>query len=74
MLGADSDAVSFVTDKSQCFQLFREYALPTPETHLLNGDYVIDRVLGLNLPWVIKPRDGAGAEGVGLAIDSASLF
>ncbi len=74
LLGANSDAVSIAADKWQCYQLFRENAIPTPETRLLNGDHVSDTLSGLNPPWVVKPRDGAGAEGVGLAADYWHLY
>jgi predicted ATP-grasp superfamily ATP-dependent carboligase len=73
LLGANSDAVSIAADKWQCYQLFRENAIPTPETCLVTRDDVINKAAGLNPPWVVKPRDGVAAEGVGLATDLASL-
>jgi tyramine---L-glutamate ligase len=73
LLGSSANAASAAADKWQCYQLFRESAIPTPETRLVTAQDAVDRVQGLDLPWVVKPREGAGAEGVSLATDPASL-
>lgn len=73
LLGAGSGAVSAAADKWQCYQLFRENAIPTPDTRLVTRRDAVERSLGLDLPWVVKPRDGVAAEGVGLVDGPASL-
>jgi predicted ATP-grasp superfamily ATP-dependent carboligase len=62
LLDASSDSVSIAADKWQCYQLFRENAIPTPETCLVVRDDVINKAAGLNPPWKVKPRDGVGAD------------
>jgi predicted ATP-grasp superfamily ATP-dependent carboligase len=72
LLGATSHAVSVAADKWQCYQLFRENTIPTPETRLLDCEDAPTTASGLEPPWVIKPRAGAGAEGVYLTEDPVS--
>ncbi len=73
LLGAASDAVSIAADKWQCYQLFQENAIPTPETRLVTARDIVEQAAELGPPWVVKPRDGAGAEGVALVTGLASL-
>jgi hypothetical protein len=73
LLGARSDAVAVAADKWQCYQLFRENAIPTPETYRVEGDELLTVAERFGPPWVVKPQDGVGAEGVGLATDLESL-
>lgn len=74
LLGARSDAVAVAADKWPCYQLFRENAIPTPETCRVEGDELLAVAQRMAPPWVIKPRDGVGAEGVSLATDGESLL
>jgi predicted ATP-grasp superfamily ATP-dependent carboligase len=73
VLGSSSAAVTVAADKWQCYHLFRQNGIPTPDTwHAPAGDAVaLAQVIGL--PLVVKPRDGCGSEGVCLATDSLSL-
>jgi predicted ATP-grasp superfamily ATP-dependent carboligase len=73
LLGATSGAVSAAGDKWQCYQLFCENTIPTPKTRLVADKDALDKATGLKPPWVIKPRAGAGADGVYLAMDPVSL-
>ncbi len=73
LLGPGSQAVAVAADKWQCYQLFRENAIPTPETYRVEGDELLTVAERIGPPWVVKPQDGVGAEGVGLATDLESL-
>jgi len=69
LLGSSSAAVSVASDKWQCYQLFRKNAIPTPETRLVRRDEALAAAAKMGLPLLIKPRWGAGAEGVSLLTD-----
>jgi predicted ATP-grasp superfamily ATP-dependent carboligase len=71
LLGASAAAVAVAADKWRSYHLFRNHAIPTPDTWLLNGDGALTTVRALRQPLVIKPRHGTGAEGVGLVAHPA---
>ena len=73
LLGASATAVAIAADKWVSYHLLRQNAIPTPETWLLNGENARPTAETLSRSVVIKPRHGAGAEGVGLVDGPASL-
>jgi hypothetical protein len=46
----------------QCYQLFRENTISTPETRLVRGGGALNKASRLNPPRGVKPRDGAGPD------------
>jgi len=73
LLGASTAAVAVAADKWLSYQLFRQNAIPVPDTRLVNPRDGLKSAKSPRLPLVIKPRQGAGAEGVRLVADLASL-
>lgn len=57
-------------DKWQTAQQLRKYNLPHPPTSLLTDPFL--QVNEANYSWVVKPRDGAGCEGIRI-LDQAAL-
>jgi predicted ATP-grasp superfamily ATP-dependent carboligase len=73
LLGASPAAVAIAADKWQCYQLFRQNAIPTPTTWLVDGSDAFTRALEVGFPLVAKPRDGAGANGLSRVADQSAL-
>lgn len=59
LLGSASDATRLAGDKLACAHLWNERQVPTPETWLVDLDDWYPRLD--DMPFVIKPRDGAGS-------------
>ena len=73
LLGASASAAALAADKWQSYHRLRKNAIPTPDTILLNGQDAGALSARLGWPAVVKPRHGAGAEGIVLVQDAASL-
>jgi predicted ATP-grasp superfamily ATP-dependent carboligase len=73
LLGTSSQGVAIAGDKWDCFLRFRQDGLPTPNTRQTSAAGAAAVAEELGFPLVVKPVDGVGCEGVGLASDSASL-
>ena len=73
VLGGDASAVAAASDKWECFVRFKQAGLPTPATWRVSRAEVAAAGGELGFPVVVKPIDGAGCEGVGLASDRVSL-
>ena len=56
LLGSSPDAIRLTADKWRTFQHWRRHGVPTPATSLCCEDAAFP------LPWVVKPRDGAGSQ------------
>jgi len=56
-------------DKWQCYQLFQKNAIPTPESWLVRRHEALSTAARRGLPLVVKPRWGAGTEGVSLVTE-----
>ncbi len=69
LLGSSAAAVSVAADKWQCYQLFQKNAIPTPESWLVRRHEALATAARRGLPLVVKPRWGAGAEGVSLVTE-----
>lgn len=66
-IGCSSSAVSFCSDKFKLHMFWVANSVPTPETWLDTNDLSIDG------PFIVKPFDGAGAEGIRLVKDFQCL-
>lgn len=73
LLGSDSDGVIVAGDKWECYRYFTRAGVPIPQTWRVNSNGVAKIAEKAGFPLVIKPIDGAGCEGVGLATDRPSL-
>jgi hypothetical protein len=69
LLGPSSEAVRLAADKWPAYQLLVKHSVPTPPTWL--ADHV--EVAQWPSPCVVKPRDGAGSQGVQLIDDARHL-
>jgi predicted ATP-grasp superfamily ATP-dependent carboligase len=73
LLGSSSKAVAIAGDKWDCFHRLAEAGLPTPNTWRASCTDAIAVAGKVGFPLVVKPIDGVGCEGVGLASDFSSL-
>ena len=73
LLGSLPEAVAVAADKWECYRRFAQAGLPTPKTTRVAPHAASVAAAGLGYPVVVKPLDGAGCEGVGLATDDAVL-
>ncbi len=56
LLGSSPDAVRLTADKWRTYQYWQRLGVPTPATVLSCDEATF------SLPWVVKPRDGAGSQ------------
>ncbi len=73
LLGSLPEAVAVAADKWECYRRFSQAGLPTPRTIRASPDAAPAAAARLGYPVVVKPLDGAGCDGVGLATDDAEL-
>ena len=73
LLGSSPPAVAVAADKWECFQRFAHAGLATPETVCVAPAAAGAAAARLGYPVVVKPRDGAGCDGVCLATNDALL-
>jgi len=73
LLGASPEAISVAADKWECYQRFVKAGLPTPDTWRVRHADAVAAAEKMGWPLVVKPVDGVGCEGVGLATDADSL-
>jgi predicted ATP-grasp superfamily ATP-dependent carboligase len=73
LLGSLPSAVAVAADKWECHRRFAQAGLPTPETACVAPAAALAAATRLGYPVVVKPLDGAGCEGVGLATNDALL-
>ena len=73
LLGSLPSAVAVAADKWECHLRFARAGLPTPETACVAPAAAAAAAARLGYPVVVKPLDGAGCDGVGLATNDALL-
>ncbi len=73
LLGSLPEAVAVAADKWECHRRFSQAGLPTPRTLRVSPDAASAAAARLGYPVVVKPLDGAGCDGVGLATDDDVL-
>ncbi len=73
LLGSSPAAVGVAADKWECHRRFVRAGLPTPQTVRVTPAAAEAAATRLGYPVVVKPLDGAGCDGVGLATDDAGL-
>ena len=73
LLGSLPPAVAVATDKWECYRRFAQAGLPTPESVCVAAHDAAAAAEAMGYPVVVKPLDGAGCAGVGLATDEKSL-
>ena len=73
LLGSLPSAVAVAADKWECHLRFTQAGLATPETACVAPNAAAAAAARLGYPVVVKPRSGAGCDGVGLATDDALL-
>lgn len=73
LLGSPPAAVAVAADKWECHRRFTRACLPTPETLCVFPADAGAAAAWLGYPVVVKPLDGAGCDGVGLAANEAAL-
>jgi predicted ATP-grasp superfamily ATP-dependent carboligase len=73
LLGSLPEAVAVAADKWECYRRFRQAGLPTPGTIRVSPHAAPAAAARLGYPVVVKPLDGAGCDGVGLATDDDEL-
>ena len=73
LLGSLPEAVAVAADKWECYRRFSQAGLSTPKTTRVSPDAASVAAARLGYPVVVKPLDGAGCDGVGLATDDAVL-
>ncbi len=71
LLGSLPSAVAVAADKWECHLRFARAGLPTPETACVAPAAAAVAAARLGYPVVVKPLDGAGCDGVGLATNDA---
>jgi predicted ATP-grasp superfamily ATP-dependent carboligase len=64
ILGSSSSAVAAAGDKAACHQLFASANLPNPATHAATFESAHQVTETTCCPFVVKPVDGVGSEGV----------
>jgi tyramine---L-glutamate ligase len=73
LLGSLPEAVAVAADKWGCHRRFSQAGLPTPRSTRVSSDAASVAAARLGYPVVVKPLDGAGCVGVGLATDDDVL-
>ena len=73
LLGSLPEAVAVAADKWECYRRFAQAGLPTPRTIRVSPGAASVAAARLGYPVVVKPLDGAGCDGVGLATDDRVL-
>ena len=73
ILGSSASAARVAGNKAECYRLFGNAALPTPKTIIANIDCAAEEAAQFSCPFVIKPIDGIGSEGVCLVNTIAEL-
>jgi predicted ATP-grasp superfamily ATP-dependent carboligase len=73
LLGSLPEAVAVAADKWECYRRFSRAGLPTPKTARVSQGAAPVAAARLGYPVVVKPFDGAGCDGVGLATDERVL-
>ena len=73
LLGSLPEAVAVAADKWECYRRFSQAGLPTPRTTRVPPGAAPAAAARLGYPVVVKPLDGAGCDGVGLATDDRVL-
>jgi predicted ATP-grasp superfamily ATP-dependent carboligase len=73
LLGSPPSAVAVAADKWECHLRFTQAGLRTPETACVAPAAAAAAAARLGYPVVVKPLDGAGCAGVGLAGNDALL-
>ena len=73
LLGSPPEAVAVAADKWECHRRFSRAGLPTPETVCVAPAAAEAAAARLGYPVVVKPLDGAGCDGVGLATNEVLL-
>ncbi len=66
LLGPSPEAVRLAADKLETLRCLRAVGLRTPETGAIPIASAFHRLRGAPLPFVVKPRDGCGAQGIAL--------
>jgi len=73
LLGSGSSAIAMAGDKETCGRILLDAKLPTPETRIVELDF-LDTIVNENeLPLVLKPVDGIGSEGVCLITELSDI-
>ncbi len=73
LLGSSPEAVAVAADKWESHRRFVDAGLPSPRSVCVRPAAAEDGAAGLGYPVVAKPLDGAGCDGVSLALDAAEL-
>jgi tyramine---L-glutamate ligase len=73
LLGSLPEGVAVAADKWECHRRFSQAGLPTPGTTRVSPGAAPAAAARLGYPVVVKPLDGAGCDGVGLATDDRVL-
>ncbi len=73
LLGSPAAAVAVAADKWECHRRFVRAGLPTPATLCVVPADAAAAAASIGYPVVVKPLDGAGCDGVGLAANQAAL-
>jgi tyramine---L-glutamate ligase len=73
LLGSLPTAVAVAADKWECYRRFALAGLPAPETVRVAPAAAAAAAANLGYPVVVKPRDGAGCDGVSLVADGTLL-
>jgi len=73
LLGSPPSAVAVAADKWECHRRFAQAGLATPDTECVAPAAAGAAAARLGYPVVVKPRDGAGCDGVCLATNDALL-
>jgi predicted ATP-grasp superfamily ATP-dependent carboligase len=73
LLGSSPAAIAVAADKWECHRRFVRAGLPTPRSVCAEPGEAEAAAAGLGYPVVVKPLDGAGCDGVGLAANAVGL-
>ena len=73
LLGSSPTAIAVAADKWECHRRFVRAGLPTPRSVRVEPGEAEAAAAGLGYPVVVKPLDGAGCDGVGLAANAVGL-
>jgi len=74
LLGSSPGSIARAANKWDCYRLFHQAGLATPDTWCVSIKNAIKTAEEIGYPLVLKPIDGVGCEGVGLINDTASLL
>jgi predicted ATP-grasp superfamily ATP-dependent carboligase len=73
LLGSNSSAITIAGNKASCHRVFQEAQLSTPETRAVRFASASRAAKQRNYPFVIKPADGIGCQGVCLVEHPSEL-